>query len=82
MVNGHGSEVFFSQPPKDYVCEGCGKVYKSRKGRDDHYAIVHCGEKKYACDDCGKLFGRPDALKVHMLTHSGELPFQVLKICA
>ena len=80
MVNGHGSEVFFSQPPKDYVCEGCGKVYKSRKGRDDHFAIVHCGEKKYACDDCGKLFGRPDALKVHMLIHSGEFPFQVLKI--
>lgn len=33
-------------------------------------------DKATSCPECGKLFIRGDALRLHMLSHTGEYPYQ------
>ena len=47
---------------------------------DLHISVIHLGEKNFPCKECGKQFGRYTTLRVHMLSHTGERPFQVCKI--
>ena len=61
---------------RDFICVTCGKAYGSKRAMEAHYNIVHLGEKNFPCQECGKLFGRKTTLQVHMLSHTGELPFQ------
>ena len=61
---------------KDFICVTCGKAYGTKRAMEAHFNIVHLGEKNFPCQECGKLFGRKTTLQVHMLSHTGELPFQ------
>ena len=61
---------------RDFICITCGKAYGTKRAMEAHFNIVHLGEKNFPCQECGKLFGRKTTLKVHMLSHTGELPFQ------
>ena len=47
---------------------------------DLHISVIHLGEKNFPCKECGKQFGRYTTLRVHMLSHTGERPFQVCKV--
>ena len=67
---------------KDFICVTCGKAYGTKRAMEAHYNIVHLGEKNFPCQECGKLFGRKTTLQVHMLSHTGELPFQANIISA
>lgn len=38
--------------------------------------MVHAPVKPFQCEVCFKRFGRPEKVRVHMRTHTGERPYK------
>ncbi len=54
-------------------CKKCRKICKNAELLSIH-ETKHCGRHK--CGECDVYFSRPESLKLHILTHSGEKPHQ------
>ncbi|MCD6324262.1 MAG: C2H2-type zinc finger protein [Desulfurococcales archaeon] len=50
----------------EYVCDLCGKTFKTEKGLITHKGKVHYSEKKYKCGYCGRTFSSPGELDSHI----------------
>jgi len=64
---------------KPYACSTCSDRFVTASQLKSHF--LHRHEKKsvpknHLCTECGAAFPRPYALRVHMMVHSGELPFR------
>ena len=53
-----------------YSCPHCTREYWNKTLLQRH--MLSHGEKAHKCDLCGMRFARPDTLKVHIKTHTGE----------
>lgn len=61
---------------RPYECEQCGKRFKQRSHRWQHYK-VHIGIKEHRCDLCGADFMYRSTLTAHLrFKHGGEKPYQ------
>lgn len=62
---------------KPYKCtfEGCQKEFKAYGHLSDHLKR-HLNIRPFVCDVCNSAFSRNNTLKTHMMTHSGEKPFE------
>lgn len=61
---------------KKFQCTECGlRLYKATFLKN-HIDQVHHNIRKYACtfENCNKRFKRPEALRVHTRTHTGDKP--------
>lgn len=65
---------------RDYVCEICGKNFKTNFGRQDHTKLIHGGIKPYKCATCFQSFPRKKSYQEHQNIHTGLKP-NVCKIC-
>ncbi|CAH1393297.1 unnamed protein product [Nezara viridula] len=54
---------------KNFLCEDCGKAFKTRRKLTQHKSI-HSGEKRYTCEHCTKGFSSKFKLVRHMVVHS------------
>ena len=61
---------------KEFQCNQCGKAYTSKRSMEQHVDVVHLGKKSFVCNVCNQSFGRTTTLRVHMLSHTKELPFR------
>ena len=52
-----------------YVCDICGKMYKSKSNLETHIRI-HDGTSLFNCEFCGKLFTQKISLKRHLPIHT------------
>ena len=61
---------------RPYKCtlEDCNKEFKAYGHLSDHIKR-HLNFKPFKCEQCGSCFSRSNALKTHMMTHSGERPY-------
>ncbi|XP_054740245.1 transcription factor grauzone-like isoform X2 [Anastrepha obliqua] len=55
------------------VCPICSKVSPSLRSQQTHFKYMHATEKKHVCKLCDKAFKRPNDLREHMTTHTGEV---------
>ena len=53
-----------------YTCDvdGCGAKYKNKATLKFHM-LEHSGQKEFACNFCNKSFPRPNALRLHKISH-------------
>ena len=61
---------------KEFQCNQCGKAYTSKRSLEQHIDVIHLGKKSFVCNICNQSFGRTTTLRVHMLSHTKELPFR------
>ena len=61
---------------KEFQCNQCGKAYTSKRSMEQHVDVVHLGKKSFVCNVCNQTFGRTTTLRVHMLSHTKDLPFR------
>ncbi|XP_072035401.1 uncharacterized protein [Amphiura filiformis] len=52
---------------RQYVCDKCGRVYRSRSGLDDHVSVVH-EQSLHVCHICGATMKWKTNLKTHLRT--------------
>lgn len=57
------------------VCSICGNTVKTKIRLNKHMQEVHFQTDKYSCLYCDKKSGNAYNMRVHMRTHTGELPF-------
>lgn len=57
-----------------FQCDVCGKQFKVKTTYDIHRSYHF--EPQIPCSICGKLLRHPRAVKIHMMTHTGERPFK------
>ncbi|XP_044729499.1 zinc finger protein OZF-like [Chrysoperla carnea] len=63
---------------KDYICDQCGKIFKSQPLLNSHL-VSHTQGSPYTCEVCSKRYKSTAALKQHQLTHSGK--FHECEVC-
>ena len=56
-------------------CFFCKKQFLSAKTLKSHVSSVHLDKRSFVCPYCGKRLSQSGALKIHILTHTGEKPF-------
>lgn len=61
--------------PNKYKCNGCGKVFRNKKGKHYHRGCV-TGRKPYNCTLCDKSFAKRSHFEYHERIHSGYRPFK------
>ena len=52
-----------------FVCNECGKTFRTNKQRTSHMSYVHNTVRNFACEVCGKAFKTLKDLKVKMPTN-------------
>ena len=58
---------------KTFVCEFCGKVYKSKNSLESHMNVYHSSDRKtFDCKVCEKSYSSDMALRVHLNSHTGK----------
>lgn len=65
-------DEYLDIPPgtrRDYICDVCGKVYRSPSGLYKH-KHVHESNKRFECTMCGKKFYQREHMEKHLNTHS------------
>ncbi|TCD67561.1 hypothetical protein EIP91_012258 [Steccherinum ochraceum] len=69
-------EDSLGHPPRNRICDRCGKVFK-RTGDLKRHIRTHDApeDRPWACDHCDKKFVQRTALNTHMNIHTGERPF-------
>ena len=55
------------------VCALCGAKFYNKSHLKTHMSSKHETAKLYQCDQCEKSYRYPAGLKIHKLTHTGEL---------
>uniref|UniRef100_W8AP83 Transcription factor grauzone n=1 Tax=Ceratitis capitata TaxID=7213 RepID=W8AP83_CERCA len=55
------------------TCPICSKVSPTLRAHHTHFKYMHATERKHACKLCDKAFKRPNDLREHMTTHTGEV---------
>uniref|UniRef100_A0A3B4B4Q2 C2H2-type domain-containing protein n=1 Tax=Periophthalmus magnuspinnatus TaxID=409849 RepID=A0A3B4B4Q2_9GOBI len=67
---------------KPFVCEKCGKKYFRNENLQEHKAR-NCAvtAQVHKCPKCSETFSRKSQLSSHMVTHTGEMPYEC-SICA
>ncbi|XP_073670671.1 uncharacterized protein [Paramisgurnus dabryanus] len=61
---------------KLFTCRKCEINFTTLQEQRRHYSKMH---REKHCEQCGKGYLSISSLKVHMMTHSGERPFQCSK---
>ncbi|KAL8580590.1 hypothetical protein ACOMHN_046793 [Nucella lapillus] len=61
-----------------YKCPHCGRTFRSSSHRNMHVKAAHSVDKvrSHLCDWCGKKFFNAAQLRAHVLSHTGERPYQ------
>lgn len=58
---------------KTFPCTMCPLVLPTSSRLNTHMKVVHYGIKEFHCTFCDRSFGKPDTLKHHIMTHTGEI---------
>lgn len=67
----------FTHSKEPIKCTDCDRTFNYPQLMVDHHKRVHQQPAKmYPCDVCKKEFSRGQTLRVHMLTHTEERPFE------
>ncbi|XP_063391148.1 zinc finger protein OZF-like, partial [Cydia fagiglandana] len=64
----------------EFKCETCPKTFRLRNHLVSHVQRVHLKERNKVCMVCGDKFYNNNLLKLHMVRHSDEKPFEC-EIC-
>lgn len=57
---------------KTFPCTMCTLELPTASRLAIHMKVVHFGVKEYQCTLCNRAFGKPDTLKHHIRTHTGQ----------
>ena len=55
---------------KNYKCNVCKKIFKTKKNLNYHIKTRHAHERSYKCDQCLSIFTHHMDLKQHMKVHT------------
>lgn len=61
-------------------CKFCPVKISTANNMKRHIRVVHQGVKNCECPYCNRPFSNGEALKYHIMTHTGERPFKC-KVC-
>ncbi|XP_037970588.2 zinc finger protein 311 isoform X2 [Plutella xylostella] len=84
------TDCYTSLLDSECYCAQCAVLFATAEARSEHHTSTHADtatstedsatllipRKLYICEICKKTFYRPSLLKVHMLIHTGETPFE------
>nr|XP_049704097.1 zinc finger protein 723 isoform X7 [Helicoverpa armigera] len=70
LVKVHGVTM------KTIRCHACDKTFDNKGALSTHTKRDHLMERKYKCTECDMGFYLPNALKLHMVKHTGERTFK------
>ena len=74
-MRNHIEKVHKAESARKYVCDECGKVYKTKTDLDTHYT-KHTGDKQYVCQTCGKAFRFWSGLDDCQRRHNNEMRYR------
>lgn len=60
---------------KPFICDLCGKTFRTRFLIRQHISAVHVDIRNHVCEVCGRAFSSSSFLRDHRRTHTGEKPF-------
>lgn len=63
------THLLFHSSFRPFKCEYCSKSYKTKGHLKEHIQIQHLNIKKYKCQICNCVFGRNNALNIHLRVH-------------
>ncbi|CAO1382526.1 unnamed protein product [Diamesa tonsa] len=68
-MKGHKNE-------RTYKCNQCSKAFNTSNTLNDHFRLVHSGDKSFVCTFCNKGFPLKQQLHSHNRIHTGEKPHE------
>ncbi|VVC98045.1 unnamed protein product [Leptidea sinapis] len=60
------------------ACSICNRVFNNKNALNTHFRRVHLMERTHKCDHCDMTFFGRNALKKHVVKHTGEKNFQCI----
>ncbi|XP_050676686.1 zinc finger protein 260-like isoform X9 [Leptidea sinapis] len=60
------------------ACSICNRVFNNKNALNTHFRRVHLMERTHKCDHCDMTFFGRNALKKHVVKHTGERNFQCI----